>query len=224
MTQQDLLYLMRKPQLDDLATNEYGDRAYGAINPEGQAFAAAYEQAKARSEHPRYLAPGITYNGRSGNIDAPELLDEQIFKPLEAAFRPDSTRDLALQAQIAHQRELERQTDERHKMMAVNLASLQADREARREALLNKPPEMDTVTDVYPAVGEVAAIPAREEGKWNPFVENRMIPEVPAIPAQPERRVVRKVPRGTAPVTLPTAPVAAGRYIITPSGDLQLAR
>lgn len=140
MTQYDLLQTMRRPQVDDLAVNEYGDRAYGT--PESTLWNDAYERARARIDNPRYLAPGITYNGHSGNIDSPELVNEQVFKPLDEAFRPETTRDMALQAQIAHQQALERQAAERMGLMTTEFGSRQADRTARRDAAINRPPPM----------------------------------------------------------------------------------
>lgn len=94
MTQQDLLYLMRRPQVDDLAVSGYGDRVYGT--PEATLWNDAYERARARIENPRFLAPGITYEGRSGNIDAPEIVNEEVFQPLVEAFRPETYRDRVL--------------------------------------------------------------------------------------------------------------------------------
>lgn len=205
MTQQDLLYLMRKPQLDDLAVNQYGDRAYGT--PEATLWNDAYERARARIEKPRF--------GALGNMDAPEIVNEEIFSPLEEAFRPESSRDLAIRSQIAHQQELERLANERLKLAALR----------------QNENDFDTITEEYPAVEAKPEVPAHEVGVWNPFVANRMIPAVPAVPYVPPRKVVRRIPRGApvdfggtntvtfAPTPLPTAPRPTTSKVVIQNGQ-----
>lgn len=87
MTQRDFdLLALRRPSMDDLAVNEYGDRVYGT--PEATLWADALERARARIENPRFLASGIALDGVSGNIDSPEIVNEEIFTPLQNAIMP----------------------------------------------------------------------------------------------------------------------------------------
>lgn len=56
--------------------------------------------------------------------------------------------------------------------------------------------QFDTVTEVYPAVAGQEATPAETRG-FGPW--KKTTPAQPAIEAQPERRVTRKIPRDSAP-------------------------
>ena len=61
-----------------------------ATTPEETIWNQAFEQARARIENPRWLAPGLSYEGQTGNIDAPEMVNEQVFTPIVEAFHPEA--------------------------------------------------------------------------------------------------------------------------------------
>lgn len=70
----------------------------------------------------------------------------------------------------------------------------------------SRPEDTETVTDVYKGKDEVPEVPESTSG-FGPW--KKTIPGTPAIPAQPERRVTRKVPVGTGAPQAPMPQVGA---------------
>ena len=79
-----------------------------------------------------------------------------------------------------------------------------------------KPPPMDTVRSVIPAVTGKPGVPAVPEipqkrflGMPVPFTGKPGSPEVPSIPSSPQRTITERVPAGAMAGTTPVAPPAA---------------
>jgi len=126
MTNQDLALMFgSRRNSDEIAPNQYGDRWYGT--PESTLFNDAYEKSQARIESPRWLAPGISYEGRTGNIDTPEIVSEELVSPLLTTFHPQLSSKLDQENQENAYRE------ERQRIAREALAAKIADDKAKNE-------------------------------------------------------------------------------------------
>lgn len=234
MTARELALLgFRPPAIDDLAVNEYGDRAYGT--PASTIWADAYERARARLENPRVLPPGMSFDGNTGNIDSPERVTEEIFQPVQEALHPlqameerpkpltdldrsliESRRaDIALnrdkEARIAFNDEAQRRLAERAALEEFNARSAKTSLELSK----GKQAAMKFQLQTSIKAAEDALVKARKNG--DPDAEQAALEQLAALEDElagaPRRRITApamSAPAMPTPVARPVAPVAPG--------------